>query len=134
MESAVISKGRTCRWTFIESLQEGNAGVRPTNLRRRGLSCDSMSRMLPCVLQVSGLRITKAFDLFMLQATRRAKLMRDERYICQMLDYLHLLKGLQYGSAVTDCAMIGHKDSVMVWDERGETSCHLCGSRCGVIC
>jgi len=60
--------------------------------------------------------------------------MCDESYICQMLDYLHLLKGFQYGFAVTDCAMIGHKDSVMVWDERGETSCHLCGSRCGVIC
>jgi hypothetical protein len=51
---------------------------------------------LSCVLQVSGLRFTKLFDLFMLQATRRAKLMCDESYICQMLDYLHLLKGFQW--------------------------------------
>src|SRR3982074_186849 len=85
-------------------------------------------------LQVPGLRITKLLDLFMLQDTRSAKLMCDERDLCQMFDYLHLLEGLEQGAAVTDCAMIGHKDSVMVWDERGETSCHLFGSRCCVCC
>src|ERR1700680_2612242 len=30
--------------------------------------------------------------------------------------------------------MIGQKDSVMVWDERGEASCHLFSSGCGVCC
>jgi hypothetical protein len=58
--------------------------------------------------------------------------MCDESDLCQMFDYLHLLKGFQQGSAITDCAVIGHKDSVMVWDERDETSCHLFGSGCGV--
>jgi hypothetical protein len=46
MESAVISKGRTCRWNFIESLQGGSAGVRPTDLQGARSQYDSMSRML----------------------------------------------------------------------------------------
>jgi hypothetical protein len=46
MEIAVISKGRTCRWTFIESLQGGSAEVRPTNSTGQQSQYDSMSRML----------------------------------------------------------------------------------------
>jgi hypothetical protein len=86
------------------------------------------------VLQIPGLCITKLLDLFVFQDTRSAKLMCDERDLCQVFDYLHLLEGLEQGAPVTDSAMIGHKDSVMVWDERGETSCHLIGSRCCVCC
>ena len=41
---------------------------------------------LNCVLQVPGLCIAKLLDLFMLQDTRSAKLMCDERDLCQMLD------------------------------------------------
>jgi hypothetical protein len=50
---------------------------------------------LNCVLQVPGLCITKLLDLFMPQDTRSAKLMCDERDLCQMLDSLHLLKSFQ---------------------------------------
>ena len=44
--------------------------------------------------------------------------MCDERDLCQMFDYLHLLEGLEQGATVTDCAMIGHKDGVMARNQR----------------
>jgi hypothetical protein len=53
------------------------------------------AQRLNYVLQVSGLCIAKLFDLFMLQGARSAKLMCGESYACQVLDYLHLLKGFQ---------------------------------------
>ncbi len=59
--------------------------------------------------------------------------MCDQRDLCQMFDYFHLLEGLEQGT-VTDCSMIGHKDSVMAWDEGDETSCHLFGPRCCICC
>jgi hypothetical protein len=31
----------------------------------------------------------------MLEGTRNTKLMRDESYVCQVFDCLHLLKGFQ---------------------------------------
>lgn len=57
---------------------------------------------LNCVLQVPGLCITKLLDLVMLQDTRSAKMMCDERDLCQMFDYLHLLEGLEQGATVID--------------------------------
>jgi 6-phosphogluconolactonase (cycloisomerase 2 family) len=53
------------------------------------------AQRLNYVLQVPGLCITKLLDLFMFQGARSTKLMRDQSYICQMLDDFHLLKGLQ---------------------------------------
>jgi hypothetical protein len=47
------------------------------------------------VLQIPVLRITKLFDLFMLEGPRSAKLMCNESYIRQVFDNLHLLKGFQ---------------------------------------
>ena len=32
--------------------------------------------------------------------------MCDERDLCQMFDYLHLLEGLEQSATVTDCSMI----------------------------
>ena len=63
-------------------------------------------RELNYVLEVPDLCITKLLDLFMLQDSRSAKLMCDESDLCQMFDYLHLLKGLEQCAAVTDCTVI----------------------------
>jgi hypothetical protein len=68
---------------------------------------------LNCVLQVPGLCITKLLDLFMLQDTRSAKLMCDERDLCQMLDCLHLLESLGQRATVERCPEIAG-GSVMI--------------------
>ena len=51
--------------------------------------------------------------------------MSNERYMRQVFDGLHLLEGVQQSIPIGDCAVIGHQDGIMVWNERGEARCNL---------